>query len=112
MQVSRWSFGIVSVLVVALTLAGCDDALQKVVAPASSSGSQSDTIKIASFNIQVFGTSKLKKPKVMDVLAKVVRRFDVVAIQEIRSTDDSVMPKFIQLINADGSHYDFATVSG
>jgi deoxyribonuclease-1-like protein len=65
------------------------------------------TIRICSFNIQVFGTSKLKKPQVMDVLAKVVRRFDVVAIQEVRSTDDSVVPKFIEMVNADGSQYDF-----
>lgn len=66
-----------------------------------------DTIKIASFNIQVFGTSKLKKPQVMDILCKVVRRFDVVAIQEVRSTDDRVIPTFIGMINADGSRYDF-----
>ncbi|MCS7046936.1 MAG: endonuclease/exonuclease/phosphatase family protein, partial [Gemmataceae bacterium] len=66
-----------------------------------------DTIKIASFNIQVFGTSKLKKPEVMDVLCQVVRRFDVVAIQEVRSTDDTVLPKFVQMINAGGGSYDF-----
>ena len=66
-----------------------------------------ETIKICSFNIQVFGTSKLKKPQAMDVLVKVVRRFDVVAIQEVRSTDDTVLPRFIEMINADGSKYDF-----
>lgn len=41
-------------------------------------------IKIASFNIQVFGKSKAKKQKVMDMIAKVVKHFDIVAIQEIR----------------------------
>jgi len=66
-----------------------------------------DTIKIASFNIQVFGTSKLRKPQVMEVLCKVIRRFDVVAIQEVRSTDDSVVPRFVEMINADGARYDF-----
>ena len=72
--------------------------------PAAQSG---DTITICSFNIQVFGTSKLKKPQAMDVLTKVVRRFDVVAIQEVRSTDDTVVPKFVEMVNADGSKYDF-----
>jgi len=72
--------------------------------PAAQTG---DTIKICSFNVQVFGTSKLKKPQAMDVLTKVVRRFDVVAIQEVRSTDDTVVPKFVEMINADGSRYDF-----
>jgi len=66
-----------------------------------------DTIRIASFNIQVFGVTKLQNTSVMDALAQVVRRFDVVAIQEVRSTDDTVLPRFIERINADGSHYDF-----
>jgi len=63
------------------------------------------TIRVASFNIQVFGTSKAAKPDVMRVLASVVRRFDVVAIQELRTTDDSVMEGFLALINAEGGGY-------
>ena len=65
------------------------------------------TIRVASFNIQVFGTSKMGKPKVMDVLAETVRRFDVVAIQEIRSSDQSLLPKFVEQINAGGRRYDY-----
>jgi endonuclease/exonuclease/phosphatase family metal-dependent hydrolase len=64
------------------------------------------TIRIATFNIQVFGISKLQKPHVMQVLAEVVRRFDLVAIQEIRSVDDTVMPQFVSLINSTGVRYD------
>jgi endonuclease/exonuclease/phosphatase family metal-dependent hydrolase len=64
-----------------------------------------DTISIATFNIQVFGTSKLKKPAVMDTLARVVRKFDVVAVQEVRSSDPTVVPQLVDLINADGSTY-------
>jgi deoxyribonuclease-1-like protein len=44
---------------------------------------------------------------VMDALTKVIRRFDVVAIQEVRSTDDTVVPRFVEMVNADGSRYDF-----
>lgn len=65
------------------------------------------TVLIASFNIQVFGTSKLQKTPVMAVLADIVRRFDVVAIQEVRSTDDTVVPQFVTLINSAGRAYDF-----
>lgn len=65
------------------------------------------TIKIASFNIQVFGASKIKKQEVMSVLCQVIRKFDVVAIQEVRSTDDSILPTFVKMINSDGSKYDF-----
>jgi endonuclease/exonuclease/phosphatase family metal-dependent hydrolase len=63
------------------------------------------TITIASFNIQVFGESKLAKPDVMNVLAQVVRWFDVVAIQEIRAKNQQVIPRFVELINAEGAHY-------
>jgi endonuclease/exonuclease/phosphatase family metal-dependent hydrolase len=66
-----------------------------------------DTIRVATFNIQVFGTSKLQNARVMDVLAQVVRRFDAVAIQEVRAQDDGVVPRFVDLINANGSHYDY-----
>jgi len=72
--------------------------------PAANHG---DTVKIASFNIQVFGTSKIGKPQVMNVLAAVVRRFDVVAIQEIRSKDTTLLPRFIEMINAEGAQYDY-----
>ena len=64
-------------------------------------------VRIATFNIQVFGTAKMGKPEVMDVLAKVVRRFDVVAIQEVRATDQTVVPRFVELINSQGARYHY-----
>jgi len=62
---------------------------------------------IATFNIQVFGTSKMGKPHVMGVLAHVVRRFDVVAIQELRSKDESIIPRFVDMINAEGARFHY-----
>lgn len=66
-----------------------------------------ETVSIASFNIQVFGQSKLGKPRAMEILAEIVRKFDVVAIQEIRSSSQDVMPRFIELINSTGRTYDY-----
>lgn len=74
----------------------------------SSPGPQGDSITIASFNIQVFGQSKLNKPDVMEVLTKIVRQFDVVAIQEVRSSQQDVLPRFVSMLNADGSRFDYA----
>jgi deoxyribonuclease-1-like protein len=71
------------------------------------SGKPTDSILIASFNIQVFGESKLAKPQVVDVLTRVVRRFDVVAVQEVRAKSDSIVPTFVNAINADGSRYQY-----
>ena len=66
-----------------------------------------DAILVASFNIQVFGESKLAKGNVVDVLARVVRHFDIVAIQEVRAKSDGILPTFVQAVNADGSRYQF-----
>jgi hypothetical protein len=57
------------------------------------------TIKIATFNIQIFGESKKNKTEVMDVLTKTVKNFDVVAIQEVRDTNDDIVPYFVGRIN-------------
>lgn len=75
--------------------------------PPPPSGKPTDSILVASFNIQVFGESKLAKPQVVDVLTRVVRRFDVVAVQEVRAKSDSVVPTFVNAINADGSRYQY-----
>ncbi len=114
---TRARFVALSVLV-AVVMSGCDEALNGL-------GKQADgnknvtaslppkapragtTVRIATFNIQVFGTAKLAKPKVVDTLTKAIRRFDLVAIQEVRSNDDTILPRFVEKLNADGSKYDF-----
>jgi endonuclease/exonuclease/phosphatase family metal-dependent hydrolase len=65
------------------------------------------TIRIASFNIQVFGDKKLSDSRVAYTLAKIVQQFDVVAIQEIRTQNDRHMEDFIRLVNSAGAHYDY-----
>ncbi|MDB4331541.1 endonuclease/exonuclease/phosphatase family protein [bacterium] len=62
---------------------------------------------IASFNIQVLGQSKMRKPQVVQVLSQVIRQFDLVAIQEIRSKEEDVLPRLLAAVNANGSRYDF-----
>jgi deoxyribonuclease-1-like protein len=66
-----------------------------------------DVVRVASFNIQVFGQEKLSKPDVMDVIVRIVHQFDVVAIQEVRARDDDVLPRFVELLNKAGRKYDF-----
>ena len=113
-------FLLLAVLSAGLGLSGCnveqalDDMAGKAPVPASIAARalppkavDGETIKIASFNIQVFGTSKMKKTEVISVLAKVIRRFDVVAVQEVRSKDQGVVPKFLEMINAGGAYYDY-----
>lgn len=79
-------------------------ATAKMAPPVQRNG---ETIRIAAFNIQVFGESKMAKPHVMKILVDVVRQFDIVAIQELRAKSQDIIPKFVEMINADGRHYDY-----
>ncbi len=66
-----------------------------------------DLIRIASFNIQVFGEAKLADTKSIAILAQIIRKFDVVAVQEVRAKDISFMQRFVAQVNAAGVPYDF-----
>ncbi|HKU42465.1 MAG TPA: endonuclease/exonuclease/phosphatase family protein [Polyangiales bacterium] len=44
------------------------------------------TLRIATFNIQVFGRTKASKPEVLSRLAQTIGDYDVVAVQEVRDS--------------------------
>jgi endonuclease/exonuclease/phosphatase family metal-dependent hydrolase len=68
-----------------------------------------ETIRIASFNIQVFGEAKLNDPAVMPVIVDILKQFDLIAIQEVRAVSQDILPQLIELLNADGKfQYDYA----
>lgn len=67
-------------------------------------------IRIASFNIQTFGTEKVRdKPYIATELAGIIRNFQLVAIQEIRSQDNYLLDQFLRnYVNAGGkAYYDY-----
>jgi len=68
---------------------------------------RSDVIRIASFNIQTFGQSKIRQDSVMRLIAEIIGRFDIVAIQEIRSKQQNVMPRLLEYLNQGAERYDF-----
>ena len=64
-------------------------------------------IRIATFNIQVFGDKKASNPNVMMTLASIIQHFQIVAIQEIRTKDDYFIDNFLRTyVNASGRAYD------
>ena len=63
------------------------------------------TVRIASFNLEAFGPTKAGKPDVMEIIAGAIRRFDVVALQEIRTERPDVLQKLLTQVNATGRHY-------
>ena len=67
-----------------------------------------ETLRLGAFNIQVFGKSKAAKPEVMEVLGKIIRTYDVVAIQEIRDKSQTALPSLVDVVNANSSApYDY-----
>lgn len=75
--------------------------------PAMPAAKPWDAVLVCSFNIQVFGESKMAKREVVEVLARVARKFDIVAIQEVRAKSDEIIPSFVRAVNADGSQYHY-----
>jgi deoxyribonuclease-1-like protein len=66
-----------------------------------------DTIRIASFNIQVFGEAKVNNPEVMPVIIEVLKNFDLIAIQEVRAQTD-VCQELVMRLNQSGPYrYDY-----
>jgi len=64
-------------------------------------------LKIGSFNMQIFGNTKLSRPNTLTVLAKIVTNFDIIALQEVGSNNSSssdatstaIMDTFVDRIN-------------
>lgn len=68
---------------------------------------QASTVLIGSFNMQRLGPSKLGNPWVMDKFAAIIRRFDLIALQEITSKDQSTLPQLLKVVNANGGNYSY-----
>lgn len=66
-----------------------------------------EVIRIASFNIQAFGPTKASHEQVLPYLAAICRNFDLIAVQEIRGSEQAMLPHFVNLINQGQSTYGF-----
>jgi endonuclease/exonuclease/phosphatase family metal-dependent hydrolase len=89
------------ILAISLILvAGCREA-------GNSDKQEVGSIKIASFNIQTFGQTKISKPEIMDIISRIIKRYDVVAIQEVRSKEQNVIPTLLSYVNDANTSYDY-----
>jgi endonuclease/exonuclease/phosphatase family metal-dependent hydrolase len=60
--------------------------------------SSPEIIKIMSFNIQIFGSSKMAKSEVAGILADIVSQADIIAVQEVRSSVIDPVEQFMALL--------------
>jgi hypothetical protein len=64
-------------------------------------------IKIASWALDGFGPTKLASADARNFVSKVVRRYDVIALQQIASIERDLVPRLIDVINGTEHRYDY-----
>lgn len=66
-----------------------------------------DTIRIASFNLSGWGDRNRDIPAVTAMLVRLIGQFDVIALQDIRSKRDDLLPNLMIELNRGGRAFDF-----
>ncbi|XP_066294459.1 deoxyribonuclease-1-like [Branchiostoma lanceolatum] len=56
-------------------------------------------LKIGSFNIQVFGVTKMSKPDVVNILLQTVERYDLFLVMEIKDASQTAIYDFLDQLN-------------
>jgi deoxyribonuclease-1-like protein len=65
------------------------------------------TIRIASFSIEAFNETKLRKAAVIETIARMIRQFDVIAVQHIQSKQHNIVPELLDKVNQSDRRYDY-----
>ena len=60
---------------------------------------RSEVARVATFNIQIFGKTKMSKPAVVEELVDIFQRYDLVAVQEIKDIEQNVPWDFLAALN-------------
>ena len=60
-------------------------------------------LRIASFNIQIFGQSKMKKAPVVSTLLRILDRYDLIFVQEIRDSEETAILELLDRLNKQSS---------
>lgn len=69
--------------------------------PADGPALPASTITIASFNIKQFGPSKSTKPEVMAQLVDIIRKYDLICVQEVKDASGQAPVRLLNALNAD-----------
>ncbi|NXW55804.1 DNSL2 protein, partial [Eurystomus gularis] len=66
------------------------------------------TLRIGAFNIQSFGDTKMSNKEVASIIISILRRYDVVLVQEVRDSDLSAVTQLMEQLNSvSKSPYDY-----
>lgn len=105
-KLAMWeSKNAVNVPVPATNLSASNNVLGTASSNLLGAASAGRSIRVATFNME-FNDSKLAPPA-LEMYARVIHLFDVVAIQGIQSGRDDLMPALVELLNANGKRFDY-----
>jgi hypothetical protein len=76
-----------------------NNSTQSAAAPGERQYNRTEVARIATFNIQIFGKTKMGKPAVVNELVEIFERYDMVVVQEIKDIDEQVGPEFLEALN-------------
>jgi len=74
------------------------------VEPSSNQGGAPEDLKVASFNVQVFGPSKFRKVPIRKALINIIGRYDLLLFQEIRDQSQQAIPSLLAELNKVSEH--------
>jgi hypothetical protein len=64
-------------------------------------------IHVATFNLDGLDRFKVQQPGVLETLALVIQRFDVIAVQQIHSREPNLLPQLVDRVNESGREFDY-----
>jgi endonuclease/exonuclease/phosphatase family metal-dependent hydrolase len=67
-------------------------------------------LRVAAFNIQVFGRTKAAKPEVLSALVNIMTRFDAVLVQEVRDSTGEAVLTLLNALNAAAAPNTYAMI--
>jgi deoxyribonuclease-1-like protein len=67
----------------------------------------SEVIRIASLDLQAWDTARMGHSGEQGILGDMIRRFEIVAIQQFRYSGNTALHRFVSVVNADGARYSY-----
>ncbi|KAM5279694.1 deoxyribonuclease gamma [Ctenodactylus gundi] len=71
-------------------------------------------LKLCSFNVRSFGTSKKENRNAMDVIVKIIKRCDLILLMEIKDSNNKICPMLMEKLNGNsrrGTTYSYVISS-
>jgi hypothetical protein len=83
------------------------DAMPGRAVSATARGPVGRPLRMATFNLHLFGQHKAENPFVIETVAKILRQYDIVALQEICTKQQDLLPLLIERINQSDRRFDY-----